>query len=163
MEILLQLTQNRVLWTGMLGWGVAQLLKVIIVLIKSKRFDPRRLVGTGGMPSSHSSFVTSLGLAVGFTQGFDKPLFGVCVVFAFIVMYDATGIRRAAGKQAAVLNQMIERWEEDGIEIKEKRLKELLGHTPYEVLVGAILGFVIAILMFGLCDCHFHVLCGFLK
>ncbi|MBQ4161160.1 MAG: divergent PAP2 family protein [Clostridia bacterium] len=147
MRFFVEILGNHALWTALLGWFVAQLLKVITVLIRDKRFDVRRFVGSGGMPSSHSSFVMALATFIGLAQGFDSAMFALSMVFAFVVMYDAAGVRRAAGKQAAVLNQMIEHWD-DAPEIQGERLKELLGHTPYEVLAGAILGIVLAIFMY---------------
>ena len=146
MRFFSEIYQNHALWVALLGWFIAQLFKVITVLIRNKKFDVRRFVGSGGMPSSHSSFVMSLATFVGLQSGFDSAQFAICVVLAFVVMYDAAGVRRAAGHQAAVLNQIIEHWD-DAPEIQNKRLKELLGHTPYEVLVGAILGIVLAIVM----------------
>lgn len=142
-----EIARNQALWTAVLGWFIAQFLKVIFVLIRDKRFDVRRFVGSGGMPSSHSSFVTSLATFIGLDKGFDSISFALCVVFAFVVMYDAAGVRRAAGHQAAVLNQIIEHWG-DKPEIQNKRLKELLGHTPYEVFAGAVLGIILAIFMY---------------
>ena len=147
MDFFTQLYFNQTLWTTVLAWFVAQLLKVILVLMTQKKFDFHRFVGSGGMPSSHSSFVTSLATMVGFQYGFDSALFAICFVLALVVMYDASGVRRAAGKQATVLNQIIEHWD-DAPEIQSERLKELLGHTPLEVVAGAILGIVIAIIMY---------------
>ncbi len=146
MRFFMEIYQNHALWVALLGWFIAQFLKVITVLIRDKRFDVRRFVGSGGMPSSHSSFVMSLATFIGLQNGFDSTAFALSIVFAFVVMYDAAGVRRAAGHQAAVLNQIIEHWN-DAPEIQNKRLKELLGHTPYEVLVGAILGIALAVIM----------------
>lgn len=146
MQFFSEIYQNHALWVALLGWFLAQFFKVITVLVRDKKFDVRRFVGSGGMPSSHSSFVMALATFVGLQSGFDSVQFAICIVLAFVVMYDAAGVRRAAGHQAAVLNQIIEHWD-DAPEIQNKRLKELLGHTPYEVLVGAILGIVLAIVM----------------
>lgn len=146
MTVFNEMFYNQVLWTSVLAWALAQILKVIFVLIANRRLDFRRLVGSGGMPSSHSSFVTSLAAMVGFADGFDSAIFAVCFVFGLIVMYDASGVRRAAGEQASILNQIIEHWDE-GAEIQGERLKELLGHTPVEVFVGAILGILVACIM----------------
>lgn len=146
MRFFTEIYQNHALWVALLGWFIAQLCKVVTVLIRDKRFDVRRFVGSGGMPSSHSSFVMSLSTFIGLQSGFDSTAFALSVVFAFVVMYDAAGVRRAAGHQAAVLNQIIEHWN-DAPEIQSKRLKELLGHTPYEVFVGAILGIVLSVVM----------------
>ncbi|MBO5060091.1 MAG: divergent PAP2 family protein [Clostridia bacterium] len=138
--------RESVLVTCLLSWFIAQLLKVIFTVIKSKKIDFRRFIGSGGMPSSHSSFVTSLATAVGIEKGFVGSEFAMATVFALVVMYDAAGVRRAAGQQAKILNKIVEEWEQADFEKTDKRLKELLGHTPKEVFAGAVLGIVIAIL-----------------
>lgn len=138
--------KESVLVTCLIAWFVAQLLKVIFTLVKNKKFDFRRFIGAGGMPSSHSSFVTSLATAIGIKNGFASDEFAVCVVLALVVMYDAAGVRRAAGQQAKILNKLVERWERADFSDTDKHLKELLGHTPKEVFAGAILGIVIAAL-----------------
>ena len=138
--------KESVLVTSILSWFIAQVLKVISTLIQNKKLDFRRFVGAGGMPSSHSSFVTSLAVAVGLTVGFESIEFAICTVFALVVMYDAAGVRRAAGQQARILNRLVEDWEKSDFSSSDKHLKELLGHTPKEVFVGAILGATIAIL-----------------
>lgn len=138
--------KESVLVTCIAAWFTAQLLKVIFTLIKNRRFDVRRFIGAGGMPSSHSSFVTSLATAIGLTNGFESGEFAICVVLAMIVMYDAAGVRRAAGQQARILNKLIEQWEKSDFSDTDKRLKELLGHTPKEVFAGAFLGIAIALL-----------------
>ena len=137
--------------TAILGWFIAQVLKVIIVLIKDKRFDLRRMIGSGGMPSSHSSFVMSLTTAVAFEDGLSSTLFAVCGVLSFVVMYDASGVRRETGRQAAIINDIVEIIEnigKDEPEVFGKRLKELIGHSPTEVAVGAVLGVAIGLLMY---------------
>lgn len=138
--------QNSVLITAILGWFVAQVLKVLFILVRYRKWDFRRMIGSGGMPSSHSSFVMSLATGVGCIDGFDSTLFSVCIVFALVVMYDAAGVRRAAGQQAKILNQIVEEWKKDDHTKTEKKLKELLGHTPKEVFAGAVLGVVIGLL-----------------
>ena len=135
-----------VLITSVISWFVAQVIKVITSLIQNKRFDFRRFVGSGGMPSSHAAFVTSLAAAVGLTEGFGSTDFAVSTVFALVVMYDAAGVRRAAGQQARILNKLVEKWEKSDFSDTDKHLKELLGHTPKEVFVGALLGITIALL-----------------
>ncbi|MBE7026864.1 MAG: divergent PAP2 family protein [Ruminococcaceae bacterium] len=142
-----ELYYNQAFWTAILSWFVAQFIKVITVLVSEKRFDFSRFVGSGGMPSSHSSFVTSLAVMIGLKNGFDSEGFAICFVLALVVMYDASGVRRAAGKQASILNQIIEHWDE-GPKIQGERLKELIGHTPFEVVAGAALGIFIAIIMY---------------
>lgn len=138
--------RDSVLITCILSWFVAQLLKVIHTIIKSKRIDFSRFVGSGGMPSSHSSFVTALATAVGLEDGFVGSAFAIATVLALVVMYDAAGVRRAAGQQAKILNKIVEEWEQADFEHTDKRLKELLGHTPKEVFVGGLLGIAIALL-----------------
>jgi len=137
---------DSVLVTCFISWFIAQFIKVVTVLIKSKRIDFRRFIGTGGMPSSHSSFVTSLTTSVAITEGFSSTAFAISVVLALVVMYDAAGVRRAAGQQAKILNKIVEEWEHADFAKTDKRLKELLGHTPFEVFAGAILGIAIAII-----------------
>ena len=126
----------------------AQALKVIFSLFTEKRLNFRRFLDTGSMPSSHSSSVTSLATAVALKEGVDSTFFVISLVLAVVVMYDATGVRRAAGKQAAVLNKIVENIRtKEGYSLIEENLKELLGHTPIEVLGGAILGVIVALLM----------------
>jgi len=137
---------SSILVTTIMSWFIAQVIKVILVLLKSKKIDFRRFVGSGGMPSSHSSFVVSLAVSVGLTEGFTSTLFAVTVVLAMVVMYDAAGVRRAAGQQAKILNMLVEDWEKKDFTGTEKKLKELLGHSPVEVFAGALLGIVIALI-----------------
>jgi uncharacterized protein len=133
-----EIVDNRVLLIALAASLTAQLLKLLILFVQSGQIKLHVLVETGGMPSSHSALVAALAVGIGRTQGWDSPQFAIASVFAFIVMYDAAGIRLAAGKQAKVINQIVvEVFEEDN-EIDP--LKELLGHTPIQVLVGAILG-----------------------
>lgn len=138
--------KDNVVVTCILAWFIAQFIKVILTLIKDKKIDFRRFVGSGGFPSSHASFVTSLATAVGLIDGFSSTEFAMSVVLALVVMYDAAGVRRAAGQQARILNKIVEAWEHKDLTQTDKRLKELLGHTPKEVFAGAILGIVIAII-----------------
>lgn len=138
---------NKWLWIPLITWFLVQIFKFIRELLKNKKMDFRRILGAGGMPSAHTACVSSMATAIGLTEGFGSPVFALSVVFAFVVMYDAAGVRRAAGKQARVLNQIIE---SDGknINIQEK-LVEFLGHTPMEVFCGAVTGVVLgAILMY---------------
>ena len=132
--------------TSIISWFVAQLIKVITVIINDKRIDFRRFVGSGGMPSSHASFVTALTTSVGIIEGISSVNFAICAVFSLVVMYDAAGVRRAAGQQAKILNKIVKEWEKMDFGHTDKRLKELLGHTPFEVFAGALLGIAIAIL-----------------
>lgn len=141
-----QFMSNNIFFVVLFAWIFSCLLKGFLVWIKDRRLDMTRFWGPGGMPSSHSTIVTSLAACVGIKEGFDSSIFVVCCAFALVVMYDASGIRRAAGQQAKMINMIIEAWDEkDPIE-KQIKLKELLGHTPLEVLAGAALGIGIAVL-----------------
>ena len=148
MNYIIQICQNEVLQTAILSWFVAQMLKVIIVLITDRKLDFTRITGSGGMPSSHSSFTVALAAAVGFKEGVDSVIFALSGAFSLVVMYDASGIRRSAGQQAVILNRIVEKLGKEGLTETSKKLKELLGHTPLEVFAGAILGIVIAVLRF---------------
>lgn len=123
-------------------WFCIQLFKVIWDLVVTHKFNFKRILGAGGMPSSHSAVVTSLATMIGKTQGINSEIFALSVIFAFVVMYDAAGVRRAAGKQAKLLNKLIETPGLTNIEVQEK-LVEVLGHTPTQVLVGAAIGIVV--------------------
>ncbi len=138
---------NPALVSALMGWFVAQALKVIFVLLVDRKWDISRFFGSGGMPSSHSSFVTSLATAVGMTEGFQSGMFAVAACFAFIVMYDAAGVRREAGSQARLINQILRHLWEEGRGATQAELKELIGHTPYEVLTGGMLGIFLGIVM----------------
>ncbi|MGI6114335.1 MAG: divergent PAP2 family protein [Mahellales bacterium] len=140
------LFNNHILRVSILAWFIAQVLKVIITLLKEKRMDFTRFIGSGGMPSSHSAFVVSLATSVGLKHGWDSTYFAISAVFTLIVMYDAAGVRRATGKQAVVLNKIINEIHQYK-EIKQERLKELIGHTPIEVFTGALLGALISYLL----------------
>lgn len=148
MNFFIDISKNKVVGIVVLAWAVAQILKVIIALIEEKRIDFTRLVGSGGMPSSHSSFVTSLATAVGRIKGFESVDFAITAVLALVVMYDAAGVRRSAGEQAKILNKIAEYLDNptDDEQFMEKKLKELVGHSPFEVFMGALLGIAIAVL-----------------
>lgn len=143
-----QIFLNSALQTAAIGWASAQLIKILLVLIQQHRLDFTRIMGSGGMPSSHSSFTVSLAVSIGFIEGFDSTLFAVCAAFAFVVMYDATGVRRSAGQQAKILNQLMDRFGKSEFHGTGKRLKELLGHTPIQVFAGAALGAAIAVIRY---------------
>lgn len=140
-----ELLANEILIAAIIGWFSAQVIKFLLVLIEDKRINFERLVGSGGMPSSHTSFVTALTAAVALNEGLSSSLFAVCVVFSFVVMYDASGVRRAAGEQAALLNRLVENFGREKLEVTGERLKELVGHSPLEVFAGAALGIAVAI------------------
>ena len=138
-DILAELFKNKILIVTFYSWLIAQSIKVILGVIREKRFNFRWLVGTGGMPSSHAATVSALGTGIGFSFGFDSALFAIAFVFAVVVIMDAQGVRRSTGKQAEILNKMLEDiyWKKH---IQEGRLHELLGHTPIQVITGIILG-----------------------
>ena len=146
MNYLEQFMNNKVFFVVFFAWIFSCVLKGFLVWVKDKKLDMTRFMGPGGMPSSHSTIVTSLATCVGIKSGFDTPLFVVCCAFALVVMYDASGVRRAAGQQAKMINMIIDAWEESDPLEKQIRLKELLGHTPLEVVAGAFLGIASAIL-----------------
>ena len=129
-----------------LVWFGIQLFKFIYDLVKSKKFNFKRLMQAGGMPSSHSGVVISLTTMIGKNVGINSPLFAVALIFSFIVMYDAAGVRRAAGKQAKLLNKIVETPGLTSLQVSE-RLVEVLGHTPVQVIVGAAIGVVVGLLV----------------
>lgn len=140
---------NRHLVTGVVGLVVAQILKVFFDYWRTKSWSRAMLTSTGGMPSSHSSLVVALMLSIGMYEGFATPIFAVAATLALVVMHDAFGIRRAAGKQAEAINFLFSKLEKQGIKLDHK-LKELLGHSPLEVVAGAILGTAVALAAFWL-------------
>ena len=128
------------------AWSIAQAAKVILYSIRERRLNLRVLAVTGGMPSSHSAIVMGLTTAIGKHVGPTSPQFAIALIFSFVVMYDAAGLRRAAGRQAAILNRLVE----DLVHmrgVQEQKLRELLGHTPVEVVVGAVLGVVVGLIL----------------
>lgn len=137
---------NRVLIAAFVAWAIAQGAKLVIELIVQRKLHLNRLVSSGGMPSSHSALVTSLAAATGHVTGINSVEFAIAVVLAGIVMYDAAGVRRAVSIQARILNQMIEEAFQ-GHPFAEKRLRELIGHTPFQVFIGGLLGIVIGWLL----------------
>ncbi|MEM6501587.1 MAG: divergent PAP2 family protein [Cyanobacteria bacterium P01_C01_bin.89] len=145
MDNLKHIVDNQVLVVAFLACIVAQVLKVFVELARSRTLNLRVLVESGGMPSSHSALVTALATGTGQVVGWESIEFAMATIFAVIVMYDATGVRQAAGKQAQVINQIVAEFFE-GRAVGEEKLKELLGHTPVQVLVGGIVGVIIAFL-----------------
>ena len=148
MSILNKLLSNQILVSGAVGWTVAQVLKTLIHLFFTKKFVAERLVGSGGMPSSHSATVCALTTAAYMSHGLSSSEFAICFFLAAIVMYDAIGVRRETGIQAKVLNDMIKVLDDMGSDMPpQEKLKEFVGHTPFQVLVGGILGIILAILI----------------
>jgi len=135
---------NHVLFAALIGWFMAQALKIPIYYLVEKEWDWHRFHGSGGMPSSHTSMVVSASIMLGALNGFDTPLFAIALVFSSVVMYDATGVRRETGRQAEVINQILQDVLINGRPISDVELKELVGHKPIEVACGAILGLLIA-------------------
>lgn len=153
MTFLKGLIQNPVLVSGVMGWFVAQVLKTIIHLMITKEFVWERMVGSGGMPSSHSATVCALATAAGIQFGSESFAFGISVIMAIIVMHDAMGVRRETGIQARVLNEMMTLFREMGTKMSvEDKLKEFVGHTPLQVWIGALLGIVT-----GFLTCQFMI------
>ena len=149
MDYLGDLVNNRIFMASVSGWLVAQILKTIIHMWFNRKFVAERLVGSGGMPSSHSATVCALAAAAGMEYGGGSFQFAMAAVFAIVVMYDAIGVRRETGIQARVLNEMMELFTKMGKEMSvEDKLKEFVGHTPLQVLMGALLGILIAVLMY---------------
>ncbi len=158
-----QLFENRVLLSGVLGWFVAQFLKVIIDFVRNGKFNAERLSGAGGMPSSHSCMVTSMTVSVAMVEGVSSSLFAMALLMAFITLYDAMGVRWQAGLHARILNKTVRDVEElkesqndeaddilmqeDEDDVESEDLKEFIGHKPMEVLVGVMLGIVVAMLV----------------
>ncbi len=142
--------QNKILLAGIVAWFAAQGYKIIHTLVKEKKFDFERIMGSGGMPSSHTASIVAVTFAIGKNLGYDSPLFALCFMVSFIVMYDAANVRMAAGKQAQVLNALIKELSNDikmlpKVLPQNEELRELLGHTYLEVFVGFVLGVIVGI------------------
>ena len=146
MSELQKAVSNKYLYVPLIVWFCIQAFKVIYELIKTKKFNFKRIVGAGGMPSSHTAVVTTLATMIGKNEGLDTPIFAMAVIFSLVVMYDAAGVRRAAGKQARLLNKIVETPGLSSVQVQEK-LVEVLGHTPLQVLVGAIIGIAVGLLV----------------
>lgn len=141
-DFLMGVLNNRAITTPVLAWFLAQSIKFVYYYIKNRKLDFRKLIASGGMPSSHTAFTVSLATILGIHNGFSSDIFALAVIFSLIVMADAAGVRRAAGKQAEVLNKLVNSTEHIQL---DKQLKELLGHTPVEVFAGAALGIIMGI------------------
>jgi len=146
MPIIPGIFYNAILVSAVTAWTIAQILKVAVSLILLKKLDFQLMLSSGGFPSSHSATVSALALGIGKYYGWDSPIFAVSAVFSMIVLYDAAGVRRAAGKQAEVLNQLVERLYPNP-NSDQDRLKELIGHTPLEVFGGVSVGIIIGLLL----------------
>lgn len=136
---------NPSLSAALIAWAIAQILKVLIEFIALKRWNWALLFQAGGMPSSHSAMVSAAALSIGLHGGFYEPVFSITAIFAMIVIYDATGIRRESGRQAVLINSIIEELSKGKIPPGDK-LKEVLGHTPGEAILGTLLGLTVGFL-----------------
>ncbi len=140
------LTENRIVLAALFAWIIAQGIKIVSGIIKEKRFDFKWIIGTGGMPSAHSAGVSALATGVGMNAGFNSAIFATAAIFSLVIMFDAQSVRRMAGHQAEILNRISEDLYYKH-EVKPERLRELIGHTPVEVFMGALLGILIGILV----------------
>jgi len=134
---------NKILMVTLLAWAIAQGVKVFVGILRERRFNFKWFIGTGGMPSSHAAGATALATSCGLQAGFDSVMFALAAVFAIVTMFDAQGVRRSAGQQAAILNQVLDDMYWKG-KIEADRLFELIGHTPLQVIIGGFLGIVLA-------------------
>lgn len=141
------IVHNKILLITLTVWALAQCLKVILGVIRERRFNFRWFIGTGGMPSSHAAGATALATSCGLQFGFDSVEFALAAVFALVTMFDAQGVRRATGQQAELLNKILDDIYWQG-KIEAERLKELIGHTPIQVFTGAIIGGILAIFLY---------------
>ena len=146
MPIIPGIFYNAILISAATAWAIAQLIKVVVSVILLRKLDFKLIFSSGGFPSYHSATVSALALGIGKYYGWNSPIFAVAVVFGMIVLYDAAGVRRAAGLQAEVLNQLVERMYPN-LNIEKKRLKELIGHTPFEVFAGVSVGIIVGLLL----------------
>lgn len=145
MNDLSSILDNKIMWVSLAAWILAQAAKIIFNYWIEKKWDFSLLVSSGGFPSSHTAIVSALAISIGKMEGWDSSLFAVSVALAVIVMYDAAGVRRAAGNHARVINYLVEWMRQHQADrlaynLQEERLKELIGHTPFEVFGGALLG-----------------------
>ncbi len=146
-DVFREIIGNHVLFIGLFAWGLAQFLKVPIAYILHRRLNWRLMFSSGGMPSSHSALITSITLATGFYAGFNSPIFALAFAMAMIVVYDAAGVRREAGRHAEKINVLVNEFF-SGQPISDKQLKEVIGHTPAQVVVGVALGLGTAALFY---------------
>ena len=139
--------KNHILSVTIAAWIFTQTVKVTLGVIREKKFNFRWLIGTGGMPSSHAAGATALAFSSGLELGFSSPIFALAFVFAIVTMFDAQGVRRSAGEQAEILNKILEDIYFQG-KIKKGKVRELLGHTPIQVLTGSVIGALITIALY---------------
>ncbi len=146
-DYILDFSKNNIFWTAAAAWLIAQTIKVALGVFKEKRFNFKWFIGTGGMPSSHTAAATAIATSVGISYGFDSGLFAIAITFALVVMFDAQGVRFSSGRQAALLNKMLDDiyWKK---KLDEEKLKEFLGHTPVQVWAGAVIGILVPLLLY---------------
>lgn len=147
MNPFIEFAKNDMFWTSASAWIIAQTVKVVLGVIREHRFNFKWFLGTGGMPSSHTAGVAALSTSVGVTYGFDSSLFAIALTFTLLIMFDAQTVRFTTGRQAKILNQMLDDiyWKK---KLDEEKIKEFLGHTPVEVFAGAALGIVVSLLLY---------------
>ena len=152
MDYISELLNNKIIIAGLVSWTTAQCLKLLIYWIVNKKLDFERLIGDGGMPSSHSATVTSVALMTGMISGFDSAVFGIAFILAIVVMHDASGVRLETGKQAKVINELVEVFKDLGKNSlsPEDKLKEFVGHTHIQVAAGFCLGIIVTLIYFCL-------------
>ena len=146
-DVFAAIIHNKTLMITISVWAIAQGIKVVIGFINEKRFNFRWFIGTGGMPSSHAAGATALATTCGLDKGFDSHIFALATVFALVTMFDAQGVRRDTGKQAELLNKIMDDIYFRG-KIESEKLKELIGHTPIQVLMGALMGLFLAMYLY---------------
>lgn len=144
-DIVSELKMNHLFWVTCIAWGLAQSLKVLLGVIRTKKFDFKWFIGTGGMPSAHAAGASALAVTTGLEYGFNSGIFALSFFFAMVTMFDAQGVRRSTGSQARILNKVMEDISWRG-KIQEERLKELIGHTPFEVIAGSLIGILLGII-----------------
>lgn len=147
MSILYDIVRNKPFMCAAACWLAAQLAKILITAIVEHTLDLGKLIAPGGMPSSHTAFVTGVAVTVGAEQGFGSVLFAIAAAFAIVTMYDACGVRRAVGNQAKALNNIIERLNANDAQANQEAVREILGHTPFQVLIGFLLGLTVSVLI----------------
>ena len=149
MDYIKQLSENHMLWASLIAWGISQVCKIITNFVIDKKFDIKRLFGDGGMPSGHSATVTCLAIMCGFVAGFNSVSFAIAMVLAVVVMHDATGVRREAGKHAVSIKELADAVNKSFLgeseSIRTENLKVLVGHTPLQVVLGSTIGVIVAI------------------
>lgn len=145
-DVIRSIYHNHILMVTLFAWAIAQTIKVALGVLRTRRFDFRWFIGTGGMPSAHAAGSSALAVVVGFNHGFDSAYFALAAVFAVVTMFDAQGVRRSTGKQAAILNKVLDDIYWKG-KIEENKLKELIGHTPVEVFMGSVIGILLALIL----------------